>query len=169
MTPAFKLYLAIQSGETDTARQLLADFPTLLHERVLGETWLHHAAEAGNQDLISELIRLGVDLNSQLEDAPITPLDRAAKNRRVAVVTQLLNAGAVVRATTTDCGGTLIAAVNGGSIEVVRLLLDRGADPHVLFGPYKNNALSQAIKCGHHEIADLLRSRGCQLPTIHST
>ena len=61
------------------------------------------------------------------------------------------------------CSGTpLRNAAAAGHLEIVKLLLDRGADPNLPeegIAPH-GHALYSAVYNGHHEIAELLLSRG---------
>ena len=50
-------------------------------------------------------------------------------------------------------------AVSGGHAEIVRLLLDHGADPS-LRDKWDKTPLDHALEEGHEEIAELLRSHG---------
>lgn len=163
MTPAFQLYMALRTRDTVTALRLINESPDILSERMLGRSWLHYAAEQPDSALVAKLIALGANLNDRTDDG-LTPLDKAAMYGQVDIAKQLLGAGATIQQTTPESGGTLIGAVNSGSIDLVRGLLDHGADPHIIFGSSGTNALNQAVACGHHEIATLLRSRGCELP-----
>ena len=60
------------------------------------------------------------------------------------------------------CGAPLKNAAIGGHIEIVKLLLDRGADPNLPeegIAPH-GHALYSAVYNGHYEIASLLLERG---------
>jgi hypothetical protein len=81
----------------------------------------------------------------------------------------LLDHGAKVDAPGEDPPTPLASAATAGSLEVARLLLERGADPNVLYGTMEygdppRNALKQAVMFGHDEVAALLRAHGAILP-----
>jgi hypothetical protein len=61
-------------------------------------------------------------------------------------------------------GTTLIGAVNSGSVELVKLLLARGAEVNATYDKPPKNALSHALMYGHEEIAKLLRAHGAIEP-----
>jgi len=84
------------------------------------------AAFLGELDALREHIAAGlVDAQSPHEDFhPVTPLHHAVDGGSVAATTLLLDSGADARA----CGGRLLtSAASQGSIDLVRLLLDHGA------------------------------------------
>jgi CDK inhibitor PHO81 len=54
----------------------------------------------------------------------------------------------------------LTAAAAKGRVEVVRYLLDEGADIHLRPAPYVRSALSEACNHGHVEVVALLLARG---------
>lgn len=154
---AMDCYAAIRDGNLVFARQILRAEPSLLAEKALGRTWLHYAAENGDLGFVSELIQAGLDVNAPMDNTPLTPLDCAARTGSLPLVELLLKSGAKVRQSTPDAGGTLIPAINGGSIAIVKLLLSLGADPSVVFGPYLHTAISHAEAIGRNDIAAILR------------
>ena len=93
---------------------------------------LHRAAAAGDLERARELIREGADLDA-FDDIGYTPLHHAAKNQHVALIELLLDAGADINAreeeTNSDTAVSVAAA--DSSPEVVKLLLERGADPAI--------------------------------------
>ena len=96
------------------------------------------------------------------EPAAATPLWDAASEGDVNRVAALLDAGAEIDAKHTGAGGIptpLIAAAFCGHIEVVRLLLARGADVEAV-NSQGRSALVQAADQGHAEIVELLAHAG---------
>ena len=93
---------------------------------------LHRAAADGDMDRARELIRERAPLNA-FDDIGYTPLDHAVKSRHVAMVNLLLDAGADINAreeeTNSDTAVSVAAADT--SPEIVKLLLERGADPGI--------------------------------------
>jgi len=62
-----------------------------------------------------------------------------------------------------DCNHTALhvtTELEGGAIELTRMLLDAGADPNIRDDKYHATALGWAEYCGQPQIADLLRQRG---------
>jgi hypothetical protein len=85
------------------------------------------------------------------------------------MVQLLLDHGAKVNVGGGERCTPLASAATAGSLEVARLLLERGADPNVLYGTMEygdppRNALKQAVMFGHDEVAALLRAHGAVLP-----
>ncbi len=60
-----------------------------------------------------------------------------------------------------DCNHTALhMTADDGNVEIARMLLDAGADPHIHDDKYDNTALGWAEFCGQDGLAQLLRERG---------
>lgn len=94
-----------------------------------------------------------------------SPLVSAAQSGDTEKVRRQLAAGANVNETTQGATA-LMAAAQGGRLEVARLLLDAKADPNVRlpFGSY--TALYFAVAYGHPDIARLLLERGAVVDPV---
>jgi len=110
--------IAVRSRRTETARYLL-DHGARVD--------VFCAAFLGELDALREHIAAGlVNAQSPHEDFhPVTPLHHAVDGGSVAATTLLLESGADAR----TCGGRLLtSAARQGSIHLVRLLLEHGAE-----------------------------------------
>jgi ankyrin repeat protein len=188
---------AIRQGDDDAAIAWLEADESLIRacDRN-GGTPLHAAAQAGSEKMVAWL--LGMKADARKEDARgWTPLDRAAISggtRFPAIARLLLDAGAAI---TIRCavalgdaervrelaaadsealrrdidwrgGGLLSLAVRHGHLDMVRLLLDLGADVdertvlEELEEPTESagQPLWLAASAGRHDIASLLLDRG---------
>lgn len=89
------------------------------------------------------------------------------------VVRELLKAGGDVRAANKRGANALMAAAEAGDVDVLRLLLDHGADPNSKATPRKSGgditALMTAAQLGHLEFVRTLLDRGADvnLQTAH--
>jgi ankyrin repeat protein len=187
---------AIQNGEDEAAIALLSADPSLVHacDRN-GGTPLHAAAQAGREEMIAWLLARQADPR-HTDSQGFTPLDRAAlaaDQHFPAVARRLLDAGAsltirpavalgdtprvrqlvhevpaVLRDIDWRRGGLLALAVRHGQLEMVRLLLDLGADVdektllEELEEPTESSGqpLWLAAAAGRRDIAELLLDRG---------
>ncbi|RYP18613.1 hypothetical protein DL765_003820 [Monosporascus sp. GIB2] len=86
-------------------------------ERMDGETPLRWAAEGGHEAVVQQLLETGADVYARDEDGR-TALSYAAEREHEAIVQLLLKSGQM----------SLRWAVETGDVEMVKLLLDRGAD-----------------------------------------
>jgi hemoglobin len=127
-----------------------------------GNTLLHFAAGAGCLELVTVLLRLGVDPNIQGRGR--TPLhcvaNECASETGSEVVRALVRAGADVNA----CSGVMRAtalhlAARRGHVEIARTLLDSGAavNPRDRKG---DTPLQRAVNCRKNEVSQLLLERG---------
>lgn len=89
-------------------------------------------------------------------------LRRAASSGDAAKVRQLLAAGADVNAANPYGGTALAFACDKGRTEVVKVLLEHGANVEIQDRFYKAKPLSWAVIKGHTEIARLLLEHGAQ-------
>lgn len=188
---------AIRNGEDESAIAMLSDDPALIGacDRN-GGTPLHVAAQVGNEEMVAWLLARGADPHHP-DGQGFTALDRAALaggEHFRAVADRLLGAGApiTIRAAVAlgDAdrvrelaardrglwqhaidwrrGGLLSLAVRHGQIEMVRLLLDLGADVdertmlEELEEPTESSGqpLWLAAAAGRRDIAELLLDRG---------
>ncbi|MDT8990993.1 ankyrin repeat domain-containing protein [Curvibacter sp. APW13] len=110
-----------------------------------GRTPLHVAAARGDEALMELLLEHGADINA----ATTTGRDRELANTPLALAKDLATArylikkGASLKPSRGDA--PLLYAVKGGTVEVVKLLLEIGSDPNSIGGESKFNALYYAI------------------------
>ena len=84
----------------------------------------------------------------------------AARDGDVARVTKALQGGADLHAKTRYGATALTFAADKGHLHVVKLLLDRGADPNAQDTFYRMRALDMAMMNNHDGVAALLLARG---------
>ncbi|KAF8418426.1 ankyrin repeat-containing domain protein [Tirmania nivea] len=123
------LVAAIRGGHQDAVSLLLrrgADVNVVAYDT----TALIAAIRGGHWDVVSRLLDRGADVNVVAHDT--TALIAAARGGHLDVVSLLLNRGVEVNVVAHDTTA-LIAAIEKGykNIEVVRLLLDTGADLNI--------------------------------------
>jgi outer membrane protein assembly factor BamB len=117
---------------------------------------------------IAAALALSLTLAPQTPSAPQQPapaaiteeLWNAARAGDAARVTKALEAGADMQAKTRYGATALTFAADKGHVEVVKLLLDRGADPNAQDTFYRMRALDMALANKHHAVAVLLLERG---------
>ncbi|KAM7079296.1 kinase D-interacting substrate of 220 kDa isoform 3-T4 [Molossus nigricans] len=127
-----------------------------------GQTALMIAAEQGNLEIVTELIRSGA--NCHLEDLDNwTALISASKEGHTHVVEELLRCG--VDLEHRDMGGwtALMWACYKGRTEVVELLLSHGANPNVTGLQYSVYPIIWAAGRGHADVVHLLLRNGAKV------
>ena len=132
---------------------------------VRGSTALHYAANDGKLDLAMALIAGGADRNAANATWFRSVLSWAAYNARIEAIRLLLAHGA-----RPDALDAVHAAAFGGStngagreqdyVEVLRMLLDAGADIDDRRHRQAMTPLAVASKSGNRSAADFLRARG---------
>ena len=121
---------------------------------------IFQAAREGDLALLQAFIDSGVSVNHRGNDGG-TPLMSAADAGQDEAVDWLLNHGADVNAVDEFGTTALMCAVTFGHVNTVKLLLMRGADAHIksrLHAVPDETAIDIALRRGHMEIVDLLRS-----------
>jgi ankyrin repeat protein len=146
------LHKAAANGRTTVVARMLdvgAD-PTLVDDA--GRSALTLAVRAGHDEIARMLLDAGADPTTVSdEDHRVgragldgRTLYRAARRGDTAAIQRALSAGYDPDAPAGDDGMPLVhAAALAGQAEVVRLLVDAGADPNVI-GPYGSNAIGAA-------------------------
>jgi uncharacterized protein len=156
---------AIYLDQDAEVNRLLNEHPEQLHGRDGFLPWLLIAARMENVALVKWLLDRGCDVNAEeATGSRLTVLDSAVVLKDTTLAHLLLERGA-----NPNQGRQLISAITEGSLEMVELLVQCGADIHRVFENELNhtpmNALSTAIDWGHDHIAHYLRARGAVLPT----
>jgi len=119
-------------GRVDRLRRLLEEDPARAGELSTdGFSPLHLAVFGGSAEAIGLLLERGADPNLVAESsiARVPPLGTAAFVRRPDLAELLLDGGADVNGLGEGRFTALDSAVQNGDEAMIRLLLDRGADP----------------------------------------
>ncbi len=155
------LYIACRNGHADVVRFLLAKQPDLSFRAYMGGTPLHWAYFGGSREVIDLLLQAGADPATRDEGLGCTP--------RAFGICVPANWGIVgnVRARLTDDpalanlmdGHTspLHEAARCGHVDIVRLLLEAGAEPMLSNGDGKT-PLELAIEHERSAVVEALRS-----------
>ncbi|KAH7150207.1 ankyrin repeat-containing domain protein [Dactylonectria estremocensis] len=150
-SPPTALQLALQDGNLDICKALLAADPTLIDD----ESHLPHplimACQKGDIEMATLLLEANVSPSIQgkkreyyygIEDQDASPLHAAVAGGHVTLVEMLLVRGAEVNMEVNQCPTPLITAVENADLRMVRRLLDAGADVNCISD--SGTALSRA-------------------------
>jgi ankyrin repeat protein len=126
---------AVLAGRVEAAERLIGAGADVDHTDVTGETLLMAAVMNRDLPMARLVIAHGADVNARTRLG--TPLILAAATRSAAMANLLLEAGAAVDGTTEDGETPLARAASDpqGSLELIRVLLDAGADPYREYPP----------------------------------
>lgn len=120
---------AICEGDTSGLRTALSK-GVQPDARYRGTPLLHWAIQYGQLHAVRTLVAAGASLN-RTNDLGFTPLDAAVGQGSISITRFLLCSGARVRSRTRN-GSALHTACAYRRLEIVRLLLQHGADPNAL-------------------------------------
>ena len=155
------LHFAITSLGNEKAVKLLVDNGADINAREnhMGATPLHFAVDKGPKEIVEFLILRGADINARdkIGGTALHHLVQADQKDSTDKIEFLLSKGADINAKDIVGGGTPLhyASLNG-YINIVRFLIDKGADI-TCQGKDGVTALSLAEHEGHKDVADLLR------------
>jgi ankyrin repeat protein len=120
------------------------------------------AARDGNVEKIKSLAAVRVDLDEPGGVNHWTPLMYAVHKNQAAAVQALLDAGARVNAVSGNTTA-LIMAAGYGETDIVKILLDHGADPNLAVRP---GATALAAAVGGSRDSDNYTAGKCQTDTV---
>jgi Ankyrin repeats (many copies)/Ankyrin repeat len=123
-----------------------------------GATALMAAAYGGGDDVLSDLIQRGAELETKDVDG-YTALMYAANGGQLRTLELLLDAGADVNARDKENSTPIMFAAQHGHGEIVRVLAEHGADLDAR-GEHGLTALGFARQNGHEEVARVLEEAG---------
>jgi len=157
--PADPLGKAAVQGDLTELNRLLAQGPSL-SDRESALVW---AARFGQPESIAVLVKNGADPNVKWGVNDWTVLMHAIHKEQPQAVLALLNNGANANLAGGHGGTPLIMAAGYGHTDIVRILLDHGANAHATL-PNGENALDRAIS----GVADIDRFTwgSCQSDTV---
>jgi ankyrin repeat protein len=150
-TDVWAIFCASMTGDLDTVTRLVTADPSLVRAHWEYHTALHFAVRENQLDVATFLLERGADpygLNGDLMET--------AHDRGYTEIAQLL----IRRCAST--GGPLIQSAAKGRLQIVKLLLEGGADPNLREEGNAPNgrALYAAVYRGHLEVARLLLEHG---------
>ena len=151
---------AVYRGHSDLAIYLLQKCKSADLKGLQVEMFMK-ACDVGNVHVVQTLLDKEVDVNSRGRCNEYG-LTRAAQNGHVQVVCLLLERGAGFHWTYGDIGALSLAAKYGRE-EVVKVLLDNGANVNAESGSGFGNPLREAAKNQHVNIMRLLLERGADI------
>ncbi len=180
MTPLFH---AIRDGRNELAQVLLDANAVVDHQDAKGRNALLHAIEGRNVEMLGELLRRG--LRAEVKAAALEGADpevarllaahgirpavdpavlfEAIRSKKEDRVRAALDAGLDANARDKDGAPAIYAAANWGGPAIVRLLLDRGADPDAPTASGGHTALMRAMVRPGTEIVEALIARGARV------
>ncbi len=133
------------------------------------ESPVNLAARRGHADVVRGLLAAGIDLK-KARTSGACPLTSACREGRIDIVKLLLDNGASAKdgsALAAAAGGSYLPGHGGGYLDVVKLLVERGADVNAQSddcfdstGDFKVTALQLAAREGHVELVRYLLEKG---------
>ncbi len=168
------LYEAIYWSDPEIVRLLIetgADVNAA--EGFGGNTPLHEAVEQGNGEIVKILVAAGADVNAE-GSMSRTPLSLAAEKGATEIMRILLRPGLDAgtsadgedkeAASTPSIGsGALFTAIENDDVEMVRLLVEAGADVNAAEGFGGNSPLHEAVEKGDAEMVKILVAAGADV------
>lgn len=161
---------AMRRDDPAEVEAILRSHPELKDEETGVGTLIHSASTMGSINTVKRLVALGFDVNTPSSPRgrpPEGPIFSAVNSGNAEVVRWLLEQGARSEFVVNDVAGksrnfALGSAIMDGRLDLVKLLVEYGADVNVLYA--KRTPLIDAQRMGHEEIAEYLRSKGAKLP-----
>jgi ankyrin repeat protein len=153
---------AVEGGDEEYAKRLLAEGVAVDAADSSGDTALHKAAKNGDITTLQTLLAAGAPINAE-GGGDLTPLLASARNGKMEIVRTLLHAGAEVQA---KKGTVLCEACEGKDrLELVELLLQAGAKVNVVGGWRRVTPLHVATEFDQLLVVKRLLQAGAKVAT----
>ncbi|UKZ52484.1 hypothetical protein TrVGV298_006261 [Trichoderma virens] len=164
------LHIAANEGHLNLVMLLLENGADYNAINKSSATALHYAAYVGRADIAKILLQYGADYLVQNFHGLI-PLHHAAGPYfgSVDIVRALLLHGADINFTSKDGYDALLSATEGGRTEVIKVLLEHGANVSTSQLKKTGTPLGMAIREGHYEVVELLLNNGASYNAVLET
>jgi hypothetical protein len=149
------LNLAILSGSYALVELMLAHEADIYHIDSKGQTNVLLAASSGHCEIMKLLLDKKADFQTPDKDQKRSPLHIAANKGFSSVTAELIKRGADLNSLDIDGETPLLHAASGGSLAIVKQLLEAKADIHHK-SSWGSSAAALARRSGHHDIANFL-------------
>jgi ankyrin len=153
---------ALNAGDLETARTLVAEGVDVDAPQGDGATALHWAAHRNDLDAATLLIEAGAHVNAA-NGLGATPLWLAAINGSASMVERLLEAGANPNVALKMGETLLMTAARSGDVETVERLLEHGADINAAEHERGQTALMWAVAQQHADVVRVLIEKDADL------
>lgn len=150
-----------ENGELERIVKLLKENPKA--KPMLGESWIELAGDYGRSDLVRYLHETGSSFEESAESGGA--LAGIVHAGDVETVRWMLSQGADPNISSDP----IMWAVSDGRLDILKLLVEHGADINVNFGLPPRTPLSQSILFQRHDITAYLRSLGAKMPPGEET
>jgi ankyrin repeat protein len=159
-TNVFPLHRASAIGCLDICRLLIAHGADINAQGSFGQTPLHSAVQYGRTDVVKLLVMHGANINVQNESKS-TPLFAATYRQSLDIVECLLANGAEVNLINADGSTPLLCAFQkAGGNEVIRLLVNCGANVNVRSSRNGSSPLHIAVAQNNKDMVEFLLANG---------
>ncbi|WP_420421103.1 ankyrin repeat domain-containing protein [Simkania sp.] len=145
-------------------KDALNGFKDVHDKNKLGQTALHVATVAGDENAIATLLKAGADIHAKDEDG-YTPIHAAAEERHVNAIELLLSNSANIQATDQDGCTPLHIAALFGYVNAIKTLFSKGADIHAL-DQKGDTPLHAAAFEGHVNAIETLLTSGADIHAL---
>ncbi|OAB79342.1 hypothetical protein WSTR_05300 [Wolbachia endosymbiont of Laodelphax striatellus] len=153
-----QLLTAVQGGDLNEVRSLIAQGANIDTNDKNGNTPLYSAAEIGDLNLVKLLLDNGANIEAKNGEYQATPLHGAVENYRIDVVKLLLNRGTNVNAEDKGNWTPLHYAADNDNLNIVKLLVDAGANLSAK-SDHGITPLDIAKDKGHNNIVEYLEKK----------
>lgn len=165
------LHCSALCGSMEIAEVLVEGGADVNHPSVDEKCWtpLCLAVRNGHADIVKLLVNNGADVNNKMAEGMtalhMVALEGDSKSNSLNMAKLLLENGSAVDMTSGSGFTPLIVAASRGHVEMVRLLINAGADVNCTVGGKKGgySALSAAAIRGHLETMQLLMDNGASV------
>ncbi|XP_046565261.1 putative ankyrin repeat protein RF_0381 [Haliotis rubra] len=148
---------AANAGHGDVFDFLLEKGADLLLTDLEDANVLHLACEAGNVDIVKNILRKQIETINAIDDEGLSPALRAASRGHKEIFYLLISKGATIKE------DHLHVACEGGNVDIVKYFLTRYSEDINKGGDFGWTPAMYAARHGHREVLHLLESEGADL------